>query len=724
MSVPSPARPGSRFRRPKRTALLVTTLLVASAPVAVAATGAAPAAIASQAASPTDSWPMFHGDPVHSGYSALTPFTASNAGTMALDWRSYSGGPLYGSPVVAYSAGLGKTVVYQGSQHGLMSAFDAATGKLLWQAKLTNVAVNSTPSVVNGFLYFGATDHNLYKLNADTGQVACKVDLTGQLLASPVVADVDGTGLVVYIGDGGASGNDDGGHEWAVRASDCSVKWSYSTFGNPPGSAPLTGSWSPPAIAVDSTGRPLLVFGGSSPEGAVYALDARDGTRAWFFQTLILENDDDVGAGPTISAPGVNGFPDGVVYVNGKNRYMYALNLTTGTQIWNFPVRTDSPSATGNTKTTASLVGNRLYFGYGEGVYALDAVTGAKIWKTTDVGPKTQIVISSVAVSGPAGNRVVFFGDVAAGLVALDASTGARVWTYPTGGMLGSPALAGNHLFVPGLDGYLSAFALPADIAPRPSTAITSPINNSVTDVTGLATFTSSGTATSTLGVSSVAVSLRDNKSLRWYNATTKNWNATYIENTVPVASPGSTSTTWSFAQPVIPGLARYFLQAVAVASNGARAALPANVNYTLTSASSPPTTTITSPTVRQLIVFPGGVRQNFSVTVTGTATDLGGANPGIKMVYVRIKNRDHNEFWCGPLTCADPSGWQPQVITVPVVPDSPNATTTTWSMTFTSYNHPHAYSVTAYSKDLDNNLDTTNATVSKFCIADAGYVC
>ena len=94
--------------------------------------------------------------------------------------------------------------------------------------------------------------------------------------------------------------------------------------------------------------------------------------------------DNDVGAGPTISAPGVNGFANGIAYVAGKDRIVYALNLKTGQKRWEFSIRTDSPKAGGATRSTASLLGNRLYVGYGKGVYALNATTGAKVWKTEE----------------------------------------------------------------------------------------------------------------------------------------------------------------------------------------------------------------------------------------------------------------------------------------------------------------------------------------------------
>ena len=57
------------------------------------------------------------------------------------------------------------------------------------------------------------------------------------------------------------------------------------------------------------------------------------GKLVWRFQTL-AGTDLDVGAGITTSAPGVNGFADGVAYVDGKDGILYAIDLTTGLQIW------------------------------------------------------------------------------------------------------------------------------------------------------------------------------------------------------------------------------------------------------------------------------------------------------------------------------------------------------------------------------------------------------
>jgi len=667
-------------------------------------------------------WPRFHGDNTLSGYSNASPFTASNASTLGVDWEGNSGAADWSSPMVAWSPALQKAVVYEGNKSGVETAYDVLTGAVIWQFK-AGLAVNSTPALSGRTLFFGSSDFNLYAVNADTGAFVCKVYLTGQVLGSPVVGNPDGNGDVVYVGDGGASGQDDGGHEWAINPSNCSVKWSYDAWGDPPGSAAISGgSWTPQSYAVDSTGRPLVIFGGG--DGAVYALDARDGSRVWMFQTPQLEGDDDVGSGPTLSLPGVNGFADGVVYIPGKDRILYALDMLTGAPIWSFAVRDDSPKVSGSTKSTPALVGNTVYFGYGAGVYAVNATTGAKIWKSTDVGPATQIVISSVAVAGPGGDRVVFGADVAGGIFALDAQTGARIWSYDTGGVLGSPALADDRLLVPGMNGFLYAFALNGIIGDRPDTTITTPVDKAIITVSGSSSYTISGGATSDVGVDHVNVAVQDKTTRHWWNAATGKWNKFFVENSVPVASPGANSTTWQFNYPLLPKSLHFFAQATAVSSDGLSDATLSTVNYTLTSEVNPPVTTITYPKYKTVIPFPGGVRASFPVTVTGNAVDTAGTHPGIQTVYVRIKNNQHNEYWCGPNTCADPSGWQPQPTTIALTPTPAGGTSVTWSITFETYDHPHQYSVIAYSKDGDGEVDLVQAKVSKFCVVDPGDNC
>ena len=53
-----------------------------------------------------------------------------------------------------------------------------------------------------------------------------------------------------------------------------------------------------------------------------------------------------------------------------------AISLSGGAQ---FSIRNDAPSVGGATRSTAAVLKTRVYVGYGAGVYALSALTGAKI---------------------------------------------------------------------------------------------------------------------------------------------------------------------------------------------------------------------------------------------------------------------------------------------------------------------------------------------------------
>ena len=91
---------------------------------------------------------------------------------------------------------------------------------------------------MNGVVYVGSSDHFLYAFDARDGHQLCRFDTGGTVSASPLVADPDGGGLVVYAGDTALSGND-GGHIWAINAIDpnaaanCSKRWVFAGFDDP-----------------------------------------------------------------------------------------------------------------------------------------------------------------------------------------------------------------------------------------------------------------------------------------------------------------------------------------------------------------------------------------------------------------------------------------------------------------------------------------------------------
>lgn len=446
---------GRRATRGLHRRLLTTTLSTLA--VAIAAVPGV-----TQASSRHDDWAMFHHDALHSGVSTETAIGASNAAGLVQKWSQLVGGgsqgkaPVLASPAVVYNATLQKTVVYDVSVLGMAHAFDASTGATIWQQSVGG-AVVSSPAVDGNTVYFGNGDGSLYALDATTGAVQCTFTLPivppetvpGVIQASPVVGHIDGSGPIVFFGDNGQRERVNAGHEWAVTgvgntAGDCQQRWAFNSFQNKGSKGNKSGSWSSPALGQDSTGRWLVVFGSSNPDNSVYALNATDGTLVWRFMTEQTGGDQDVGAGPTISAPGVNGFQNGVVYVDGKDRIEYAIDLVTGTQIWSFNMQTDSGLAE-NSVSVAALVGNRVVVGYAGYLYDFNATTGAKVWRTaTAIGT----ILASPAVSGAGGDHVLFIGDLNGGEHGYRLSDGSSVFSINVGHKIhASAAISDGMLF-------------------------------------------------------------------------------------------------------------------------------------------------------------------------------------------------------------------------------------------------------------------------------------
>lgn len=710
----------------QRHGLLCTRLLILASLVLAAAP---PAPSAAAAADGGVDWPMFHANPRHTGTSTETTLTASNAVSLGLQWQANMGNGSNTSPAVVYNATLGKRVVYQGSKNGTLAAIDAANGERIWGYP-SGAELSSSPAVFGNVVYFGDDNSTLHALNATTGALLCNFDTGGIINASPVVADA-GDGLVVYVGDNGSGGGNDGGHIWAINAvdpngaADCSVKWSYDAFGEPAGTHPEAGSWSPPAFAADRKGRNLVVVGSSSSDNSVYAFDALTGARVWRFETPYIFPDSDVGAGPTVSPPGVNGFASGVAYVTGKNKIVHALNLTTGAELWSFSIRDDSGNVDGGTRSTAALDGDRLYVGYGQGVYALNARTGAKLWSTqTDARIE---VISAPALSGPVGDRVLFVGDLSGKITAMRAADGAKLWTYQTGSYVySSPAVSGGKVFIGSGDGFLYAFGIGSGPSPRPVAKVTSPLDGTeVANPNGPLKVT--GKATDNAKVTDVLVAIKSATTNRWWNATFQSWTKEFAQNPATLTRPGKPSTAWNTEFPPSPNGGQYIVYADAIDNDGQHSAPVAQASFSVPSLGQPPDTVITTPVRKQVFNFPAGTQQPIDITVAGTASDTRGDLPGVLEVMVVIQNLDHEpgEYYCGAAGCPVAGGesrfWQPSYTVVPAVVANPGATSTSWTMTFSTFDHPHKYSIVAWAVDRDGEKDPTKARTSPICVRNAG---
>jgi outer membrane protein assembly factor BamB len=128
--------------------------------------------------------------------------------------------------------------------------------------------------------------------------------------------------------------------------------------------------------------------------------------------------------------------PDGTVYIGADDGKVYALNGVTGATRWSTMVQT-----AGADSTPVLGADGRLYMGAGHSVLAIDASTGAQLWKFDTAGD----VESAPTL---ASNGTLYFGCDDAKVYALDSNNGTLLWyfTFPDGSDTdSSPAL--------GLDG-------------------------------------------------------------------------------------------------------------------------------------------------------------------------------------------------------------------------------------------------------------------------------
>ena len=336
--------------------------------------------------------PLFRGDPAHSG-----TYQSTRVGTLThVEWKFKTGAKVISSPAV-----VGRTV-YVGSADHFVYALDAGDGSVRWRYK-TGGAVNSSPAFANDTVFVLSADGNFYALDAKGGSLKWKFRTGGErrftapgihgamprmelmpdpfdvFLSSPTV--VDG---VVYFGSGDH-------RVYALDASSGMLRWSFET-GNVVHASPAVadgmlyiGSWDRNLYALKAaTGEVAWKFQtGDDPDifnqigiassasiagdtvffgcrdGYFYALDARTGAKKWAH---------DNHKGWVIASPAV---ADGIVYFPTSDGTRFkALDAATGStryDVGNKAVSFSSPA----------LVKDLVLYGTSDGwLHAIDASTG------------------------------------------------------------------------------------------------------------------------------------------------------------------------------------------------------------------------------------------------------------------------------------------------------------------------------------------------------------
>ena len=272
--------------------------------------------------------------------------------------RCSASSPTVGKDVIYHSWMQGVPCPrYPRDVEGFIVALDADTGTERWRFRAG--AIESSPLLVDGLLYFGSWDHRIYALDVRGRRPRLRWSYEADAEVNSSAAYANGT---VYIGT-------DGGSLYAVDARTGRLRWrshSFSSFGR------REYFYATPTVAY---GRVYI----GNTDGTVYAYGARTGRLLW------AQN-----AGSYVYTAAAVWRK--TVYVGSYDGNLYAFDAATGDLRW----RHDAPAAIHGAPTVmAGLVyfstcgrcgskGSRYAERGPNGTFAVDARTGKLVWRFSD----------------------------------------------------------------------------------------------------------------------------------------------------------------------------------------------------------------------------------------------------------------------------------------------------------------------------------------------------
>jgi outer membrane protein assembly factor BamB len=287
-------------------------------------------------------WPMWRADPTHSSTAVTGPTSLS------LSWKFTTNGSVASSPTVVNG------IVYFGSEDHNIYAVGAYSGNLIWSFPTKDAQVSSV-AVVNGKVYTGGDDGYVYCLDANSGALIWQTFVNGDLpytygsivlKSSPIVS-----GNVVYVGS--LDGN-----LYALDANSGNIVWKFNAQG--------------PILCSPAADGSAVYFTAQQPtSGVLYKLDASTGSVIW--QQQIPYEYQFTGGEEMMGSPSVAA---GMVFASSDLRSYYGIDASSGKILWNF---TD-PQAMEFIVSSPIYVQGQVYIIDKFSITSLNATNGKTIW--------------------------------------------------------------------------------------------------------------------------------------------------------------------------------------------------------------------------------------------------------------------------------------------------------------------------------------------------------
>ncbi len=397
-------------------------------------------------AAPSGSWPYPNGDLANTRDALGSAISSANVSKLREAWSFRLAGTaaagVAGTGSFAAAPVVVNGTVYMQDLDANVYAISLATGALDWEYQV-NVPEQTGPGpdgvAVSGGVVYGDTPTSVFALRARTGKVLWTDDsLLGSGQGSFEIQPQVANGRV-YLASAYGSGPG-GGVILALSAATGRKLWSFSTVvnGEPSGVTALGlgsgGAWETPLVSSDGsvtfgTGNPYQSIGGaiSHPAADLYTdsevnLSAATGKLRWYYQAVPNDfKDYDMQLSPIATT--VRGVP--AVIGGGKMGYVYAMNASTGALLWKTPVGRHN----GHDDDSLLLLEHKLTVtlpytfepGALGGILTDMAVAGGSVYLATIDLPLTAKKMSSVNGGSPAGPP-------SGEIEALSLATGAVEW--------------------------------------------------------------------------------------------------------------------------------------------------------------------------------------------------------------------------------------------------------------------------------------------------------
>jgi outer membrane protein assembly factor BamB len=259
--------------------------------------------------------------------------------------------------------------VFAASPDGELSAFDAASGKPLWQVD-SELRWSGGPGVGEGTLVVGALNGQVVAFNPDTGSERWRSRVSSEVISEPAI----GRGLAVV------RSND--GRVFAFSSTTGERRWVYDR--------------SIPALTVRGNARPIIegstVYLGYD-SGTVVALDLNEGRVLW--EQVISEGEGKTELERMVDIDGDMAATASELYVASYRGNIVALDAGSGRPLWTRDM---------SVYAGVTLAGDRLLVSDEDGtVWSLDRRSGASQWRQDGLAHRwltTPAVVGNYAVVG------------------------------------------------------------------------------------------------------------------------------------------------------------------------------------------------------------------------------------------------------------------------------------------------------------------------------------